>query len=70
MTIKFGHRNVEEYFDIANIKYYNAMLSTPFLRKMGIVLDFSGPGQIKMGDKIVPKKKPFLMTQKTRSLLG
>ena len=64
MTIKFGYRNVEEYFDIANVKYYNAMLGTPFLRKMGIVLDFSGPGQIKMGDKIVPNKKAIFNDSK------
>ena len=56
-TIKFGHWDVEEYFDIANVEYYDTILGTPFLRKMGIVLDFSGPGQIKMGNEIVPNKK-------------
>ena len=57
-TIKFGHSNVEEeYFNIANVKYYDAILSTPFLRKMGVVLDFSGPGTIKMGDKIIPNDR-------------
>ena len=53
-TIKFGHWNVEEYFNIANVEYYDAILSTPFLRKMGMILDFTGPGQIKMGDEIIP----------------
>ena len=57
MTIKFGCRNVEEYFDIANIEYYDAILGTPFLRKMGVILDFSSPGQIKMGDNIIPKDR-------------
>ena len=60
-TIKFGQQNVKEYFDIANVKYYDAKLGTPFLRKMGIILDFSGPGQIKMGNEIIPNKKPFSM---------
>ena len=39
-TIKIGHKVVEEYFDIANVEYYNVILGTLFLRKMGIVLDF------------------------------
>ena len=39
-TIKIGHKVVEEYFDIANVEYYDAILGTPFLRKTGIVLDF------------------------------
>ena len=56
-TIKFGCQNVEEYFNNANVECYNAILGMPFLRKMGVVLDFSGPGQIKMGDKVVPNEK-------------
>ena len=55
--IKFGHCNVEEYFNIANVKYYDAILSTPFLKKMGVILDFSSPGQIKMGDENVSNYK-------------
>ena len=38
-TIKFGRQTVKEYFDIANIEYYDAILSMPFLRKMGVILD-------------------------------
>jgi hypothetical protein len=56
-TIKFGRQTVKEYFDIANVKYYDAILGTPFLRKMGIILDFRSPGQIKMGDEIIPNEK-------------
>ena len=52
MTIKFGCWTVEEYFDIANVEYYNAILGMPFLRKMGVILDFSGPGQIKWGMRL------------------
>ena len=44
VTIKIGHKVVEEYFDIMNIEHYDAILGTPFLRKMGIVLDFRSPG--------------------------
>jgi hypothetical protein len=45
-TIKFGHKLYDEYFDVANIEYYDAILGTPFLRKMGINLDFSSPGTV------------------------
>ena len=43
-TIKIGCKVVEEYFDIANVEHYDMILGTPFLRKMGIVLDFRSPG--------------------------
>ena len=35
VTIKIGHKVVEEYFNITNIEHYDAILGTPFLRKMG-----------------------------------
>ena len=44
MTIKLGRKVVEEYFDITNVEHYNMILGTPFLRKMGLVLDFRSPG--------------------------
>ena len=40
VTIKIGCKLVEEYFDIVNVEHYDTILGTPFLRKMGIVLDF------------------------------
>ena len=43
-TIKIGHKVVKEYFDITNVEHYDTILGTPFLRKMGIVLDFRSPG--------------------------
>ena len=49
MTIKLGHKVVEEYFDIVNVEHYDAILGTPFLRKMGIVLDFRSPGIARIG---------------------
>ena len=56
-TIKIGHKVVEEYFDIVNIEHYDAILGTPFLRKMGIVLDFRSPGIAQIGNKVIPTGK-------------
>ena len=52
-TIKIGCKVVEEYFDIVNVEHYNTILGTPFLRKMGIVLDFRSPGMAWIGNKVV-----------------
>jgi len=30
-TIIFGNKHIEEYFDVANINYYDVILCTPFL---------------------------------------
>jgi hypothetical protein len=54
MTIRFGHKQYDKYFDIANVEYYDAILGTLFLRKLGITLDFSSPGTVRIGDEIVP----------------
>ena len=43
-TIKLGQKVVKEYFDITNVEHYDMILETPFLRKMGLVLDFRNPG--------------------------
>ena len=48
-TIMFGDERFEEYFDVANINYYDVILGTPFLRQLGIILDFTGPGSVHMG---------------------
>ena len=40
-----------------NIEHYDAILGTPFLRKMGIVLDFRGPGMALIGNKVIPTRK-------------
>ena len=58
-TITFGNQCVEEYFNIANIDYYNVILSTPFLQKLNIVLDFTSPGKIHMGTYTVPRNIPL-----------
>ena len=57
VTIKIGHKVDEEYFDLTNIEHYNAILGTPFLRKMGIVLDFRSPGIIQIGNELIPTGK-------------
>jgi hypothetical protein len=44
----------DEYFDIPNIKYYDAILGTPFLRRLGIILDFSSPGAVQVGNENIP----------------
>ena len=58
-TIKIGRKVVEEYFDIANIEHYNVILGTPFLRTMGIFLDFRSPGMAQIGNKVIPTGKVF-----------
>ena len=67
-TIKFGCQNIKEYFNITNVKYYDAIFSTPFLRKMGVILDFSGPGQIKIGDEIIPNYRAVFDDSKKERL--
>ena len=57
MTIKIAHKIVEECFNIMNIEHYNVILGTPFLRKVGIVLDFRGPGIIWIGNEVIPTRK-------------
>ena len=57
MTIKLGRKVVEEYFNIANVEHYNVILGTPFLRKMGIVLDFRSPGMAWISNKVIPTRK-------------
>ena len=56
-TIKLGRKVVEEYFNIANVEHYNVILGTPFLRKMGIVLDFRSPGMAQIGNEVIPTGK-------------
>ena len=58
--IKFSHTWHDKYFNVANVKYYDTILGTPFLRKHNIVLDFSSPGNIHMGnEQVLMNKKTF-----------
>ena len=58
-TIVFGNKHVEEYFDVANIDHYNVILGMPFLQWLGITLDFTGQGTIRIGTYIVPMNMPL-----------
>ena len=57
VTLKIGHKVVKKCFDIVNIEHYDAILGTPFLRKMGIVLDFRSPGMARIGNEAIPTGK-------------
>ena len=37
-----------------NINYYDVILGTLFLRRLGVALDFTSPGVVHMGMAIVP----------------
>src|SRR6266481_4857616 len=54
-TILFGNQRIEEIFDVMNINYYDVILGTPFMRWLGITLDFTSPGSLHIGDYIVPR---------------
>ena len=41
---------------LANVEYYE-IPDTPFLRGMGITLDFKNPGMIQRGNEIIPTRK-------------
>ena len=45
-TIVFNDKHIEEYFDVANINYYDVILGMPFLWWLSITLDFTGQGAI------------------------
>ena len=57
-SIVFGNKHVEEYFNMANIDHYNVILDTPFLRRLGITLDFTGQGIIHIGMYVIPMNMP------------
>ena len=58
-TIKIGRKVVKEYFDITDVEHYDAILGTPFLRKMGIVLNFRSPGMAQIVNEVIPTGKVF-----------
>ena len=57
-SIAFGPKHVNEYFNVANTDHYNVILGTPFLRRLGITLDFSGQGAICLGTHEVSRNIP------------
>ena len=64
-TIAFGNQRIEEYFDVANIDYYDFILGTPFLRGIGITLDFASPGSIRIGTYMVPRNIPSTQVEES-----
>ena len=60
-TIKFGDQNIEEHFDVTNVEYYNVILGIPFLKRLGICLDFRNPACILIWNKEVPTNKELVL---------
>src|SRR6266481_4023222 len=58
-SIAFSTKCVNEYFNVINIDHYNVILGTPFLRRLGITLDFSGQGVIHLGAHEVSRNLPL-----------
>ena len=52
-----------------NVEHYNAILGTPFLRKLGIVLDFRSPGIAQIGNKVIPTGRVFLTSQRIPKII-
>ena len=57
-SIVFGNKHVKEYFDVATINHYDVILGMPFLWQLGITLDFTDQGIIRIGMYIVPMNMP------------
>jgi hypothetical protein len=53
-TIKIANQSVDEYFDIANVDYYDVIIGTPLLRRLGMSLDFKGQGSVRVGNIVIP----------------
>ena len=59
--MKFGDHDIEEHFDVTTVKYYNVILGIPFLKRLGICLDFRNPAHILIGNKEVPTNKELVL---------
>ncbi|KIJ38263.1 hypothetical protein M422DRAFT_259176 [Sphaerobolus stellatus SS14] len=58
--ILLGKEKYDEYFDIANVDYYDIILGTPFLRQFEILLDFKN-NCVHMGKLNFPNRFGSLM---------
>ena len=59
-TINFGGQDIEEHFDVTNVEYYDAILGVPFLKKLGIALEFGDPNRITIKGKEVPTNQEMV----------
>ena len=71
-AIDIAEQHVNEYFDVANVDYYDVILGVPFLRRFNFELDFAldeirvGNKTYKTGDTVSPnetisgKRKPLM----------
>ena len=67
-TIIFGNQRIKEYFDVANINYYDVILGTLFLRRLRITLDFASPGSIRIGTYTVPRNIPSTQVEENMAV--
>ena len=67
-TIAFGNQHIKEYFDVANINYYDVILGMTFLRWLGITLDFASPGSIRIGTCMVPRNIPSTQVEENTAV--
>ena len=59
-TINLGGQDIEEHFDITNVEYYDTILGVPFLKKLGIALEFGNPNPITIKGKEVPTNQEMV----------
>jgi hypothetical protein len=64
MSIKFGTHTTSEYFDIAKVDFYDAILGMPFLWHHGIILDFKDQGKILIGNEVIPTNLEVVQPEK------
>ena len=60
-TIKFGDHDIKEHFDVTNVEYHDVILGIPFLKQLGICLDFRNPACILIGNKEVPTNEELIL---------
>ena len=47
--------------DVTNVEYYDVILGIPFLKQLGICLDFRDPACILIGNKEIPTNKELAL---------
>jgi hypothetical protein len=68
--VEIAGNTSEEYFDVANIDYYDVIIGVPFLRRYQISLDFAN-GEIKVGNQSYKPGSTISLTgKKTSSVMS